>query len=1059
MRHYPCLVAIVVLEAISMTWAADGVVRLEEDFDTTWQPGRWQFSEGTEFPGASGGFERSKEAAHSGQFGGQLRFDFAGGGAYVAAYRELDGSQSLAAIRLWLKKPRGSRLTVRYTDPSDQTFQKGLWTPSERWVDVLIPMTDWQGHWGGANDGVVRGPPKRIGLLVENSDPIRGALLFDDLRLIPGEPGESTGTVTSEYTAARFAPEEGWRLTTGGNAAGSSLDGRTCRFDFSQGAGSIGVVPQEFSLLGNPKDIRIRARGAAPGHPVRMQIGTHFMTFEKTIGEFRGEDASEIIVQAPPGEGWRWFGGENDGKRHGPLRIRGVYLDAAGRADSGTLELLEIRVKTSCAADRGCLLTAECRERDQGRALVATVRSLLPESIDGTLSHVVRDWSGKEVAHGSTPITIPPGGVPLEATVPVPAGEHAFLEAEFVLEAPGQLVPEAQAYYTAAIEPQTSAEPDPSSPFGMGLYLYRYGNDPRSLASMDLAARMGREAGVKWSREEINWGRVEVEKGRYDWSFYDNMVATAKRHGISIYGLLAYWSRWTEPYTPEGIDDYCRFAAAAVDRYRNDIQHWEVYNEPNIFFWQGPRDMYAELLRKAYTAIKAANPDAQVLGCSTAGIDLDFIRRTMELGGPFDVLTIHPYRQRMDDREFVEQLRHTAEVAKGADGTIRPIWITEMGWATHARHNGAEAGFSVTTQREQAQLIARAYLDAIASGAVTNMSWYDFRNDGVDPFNFEHNMGIATRDFRPKPAYRAYATVARMLRGKSMDKELDLGDEVIAYRFVSAGGDESAVALWSTDDREAVKLPAEQPATIVNLMGEEERVVPVDGQVTVPLQLETPVFVLFRKSLDDWLAQLESDSAEARAQAVKALAEALQDEDPLVRVTAADALGDAGAEAAPAVPVLLVTIEDEEPYVRSAASEALGRIGSAAVPEMLKAFEGGHRSLRVRACVALGGVGPAAKDAVPALAKALQDPDAAIRMIAARSLGQIGSAARSAVPAIAQALQDEDRDVRDRAAVTLGELGPDAKEAIPALQAALEDEDEAVRTEAARAMERIRKAP
>ena len=54
------------------------------------------------------------------------------------------------------------------------------------------------------------------------------------------------------------------------------------------------------------------------------------MTFEKTIGEFDGGDVSEIVVDAPPGDGWRWYGGENDGKRHGPLRIRGLYLDAMG---------------------------------------------------------------------------------------------------------------------------------------------------------------------------------------------------------------------------------------------------------------------------------------------------------------------------------------------------------------------------------------------------------------------------------------------------------------------------------------------------------------------------------------------------------------------------------------------------------------------------------------------------------------------------------------------------------------------------------------------------------
>ena len=95
-----------------------------------------------------------------------------------------------------------------------------------------------------------------------------------------------------------------------------------------------------------------------------------------------------------------------------------------------------------------------------------------------------------------------------------------------------------------------------------------------------------------------------------------------------------------------------------------------------------------------------------------------------------------------------------------------------MGWATHTPHNSMAMDFQVTTQRRQAELIARAYIDAIASNVAPNISWYDFRNDGDDPFNFEHNMGIVTRDFRPKPAYRAYATMTRMLRGLKLEKDL-----------------------------------------------------------------------------------------------------------------------------------------------------------------------------------------------------------------------------------------------------------------------------------------------
>jgi hypothetical protein len=66
-----------------MRWighSAEGAGIVVEDFDTTWDASAWQFSNGPEFPGAKGSFERSKAAAHGGLFGGQLSFDFSAGG-------------------------------------------------------------------------------------------------------------------------------------------------------------------------------------------------------------------------------------------------------------------------------------------------------------------------------------------------------------------------------------------------------------------------------------------------------------------------------------------------------------------------------------------------------------------------------------------------------------------------------------------------------------------------------------------------------------------------------------------------------------------------------------------------------------------------------------------------------------------------------------------------------------------------------------------------------------------------------------------------------------------
>jgi hypothetical protein len=756
---------------------------------------------------------------------------------------KLKGAPDIKAVRLWVKNSSGNHVTFRYTDQSGQTLQKPVvLAPYGAWEEVEIECWEWSGHWGGKNDGVVHGAPATIALLAENSgNKKEGALLFDDVRLVEGKPQAPVWS----YVAAKFEPSEGWRCWPESGAKGS-LNGKTLKYDFTKGS-AITLGPPDASLPGTPKQIRIRVKGDASGHTARLRFATHFMTFEKNIGEPKpvaGEaGAQEFVTAAPPSEGWKWYGGENDGRLHGPLRITGISLDCNNKRDAGELELLDIRVDAECSARRLVTMTAQVRDAAGKSEFVATLRSLCDQPLESELKWVVRNWAGKTIAEAARKITLPPGAEPFEAVVSAPPGEHSFLETEFTLSAPNQQVPPAQAYFVAPVPLLEGDVPrDPSSPFGMGLYLYRYGNDAKSLAEMEQAARMGAAAGVKWSREEMQWARIEPQQGKFNWAFYDKMVAAAKRNGISVYGILSYWTGWTKPYTPEGLADYSRYAAAVVEHYKGDIKHWEIWNEPNIFFWQGPREMYADLLKQSYAAIKQADPDAFVLGCSTAGIDHGFIKKTMELGAPFDILTIHPYRGQLDDKAFIGDLQKVADLVKKPDGARREVWITEMGWATHVPHNSMRMDFQVTTQRRQAELIARAYIDAVASGVAPNISWYDFRNDGTDPFNFEHNMGIVTRDFRPKPAYRAYATMTRLLKGSRAGKALEIDPGVIAYEF-NPPGSKRVVALWSISGDKTVALPADKPQVATGLMGDTEKLTPAGGKVAVALKNEVAVFV------------------------------------------------------------------------------------------------------------------------------------------------------------------------------------------------------------------------
>ena len=59
---------------------------------------------------------------------------------------------------------------------------------------------------------------------------------------------------------------------------------------------------------------------------------------------------------------------------------------------------------------------------------------------------------------------------------------------------------------------------------------------------------------------------------------------------------------------------YAAFAGAAARRYAGYVDHWQIWNEPNLGLQKGDPEIYARLLTLAGKAIHEANPKAKVLG-------------------------------------------------------------------------------------------------------------------------------------------------------------------------------------------------------------------------------------------------------------------------------------------------------------------------------------------------------------------------------------------------------------------------------------------------------------
>ncbi len=149
----------------------------------------------------------------------------------------------------------------------------------------------------------------------------------------------------------------------------------------------------------------------------------------------------------------------------------------------------------------------------------------------------------------------------------------------------------------------------------------------------------------------LKWGSTnaytEDSKGqpRYDWTIvdriFDTLLASGARPFVEVGFMPEALSTHPKPYRhnfPHGaIDtgwayppvDYDKWrelvyqwVAHEVTRYgRTEVQswYWEVWNEPDIFYWHGTPEEYDKLYDFAVAGVKRALPEARVGGPASTG--------------------------------------------------------------------------------------------------------------------------------------------------------------------------------------------------------------------------------------------------------------------------------------------------------------------------------------------------------------------------------------------------------------------------------------------------------
>jgi hypothetical protein len=299
---------------------------------------------------------------------------------------------------------------------------------------------------------------------------------------------------------------------------------------------------------------------------------------------------------------------------------------------------------------------------------------------------------------------------------------------------------------------------------GVNTDLSRYDAGVREQALVAMEA-----AGIRWLRQRFPWDRIEPQLGVFDWAAWDELVEAIDRHGLALVAVLDGSPEWAQREAddknrfapPAEARDFGAFAASFAARYGDQIDFYQIWDEPNIAPHWGAREIdpaaYARLLREGAIQIRTADPGAVILAAALAPntepggdnlSDLQFLEALYQLGAEewFDVVAAQPYdfgepadsAPRPDHLNW-KRVALLREVMKDYGDREAAVWAVSFGLTGDNAESVTEV---VTTAREDWPWLGPLFWAA----------WH--------PRDAHGDYALTGEDGRPRPALDAVRVLA-----------------------------------------------------------------------------------------------------------------------------------------------------------------------------------------------------------------------------------------------------------------------------------------------------------
>lgn len=418
--------------------------------------------------------------------------------------------------------------------------------------------------------------------------------------------------------------------------------------------------------------------------------------------------------------------------------------------------------------------------------------------------------------------------------------------------------------------------------------LARLAPGPVSIRAHNLLTSGDGTAGLKWGSTNV-YSESPTGEPVYEWTILDRIFDAYRSVGVRPLVEIGFmpealstrprpyrhswpsgplWTGWAYPPKDyhrwgELVYQFARHLAERYGQQEAESWYWEVWNEPNIGYWQGSAEEYFKLYDFAADGLKRALPGARVGGPHSTGPAnaqaAMFLRRFLEhclngtnsatgkIGAPLDYIGFHAKGspRLVDGHVEMGISKHLQDVSKGFEivasfpefrrlpvliGESDPEGCAACSARTHpenAYRNGPLYACYVAAVEHRIQELAKRYHIHLA-GAVT---WaFEFENQ---PY-FAGFRSLATNGI-DKPVLNVFRMLGFM-RGEQVriENPSSLSLDSVLQNGVRERPDVSAMAtrmerevdilVWNYHDDDLPVPPAEVELVVGGLPHEAEHV-------------------------------------------------------------------------------------------------------------------------------------------------------------------------------------------------------------------------------------------